>query len=107
MSDNTRPICECGKKCAINYKKDGKYYYRKKCNSCLRKESKSKVPDWKKSGYVKKMHCEKCNFKAKYEDQITVYQLNNLAKSFKSVCLNCKVDIDKNGWQSGDLTPDF
>lgn len=113
-----RKLCQlCGKKpCAVNYKMQGKTYYRSRCDSCIRKKKKLPVaiPNWHRLGYKKKPHCEKCGFKAKYKEQLFVYHIDgNLNNSnlgnLKTVCANCQYEIAKEGlgWRQGDLVPDF
>jgi len=70
-------------------------------------------PNWVKTGYRKKPHCEKCGFKAKYKEQLFVYHidgnLNNTSTfNLKTVCANCQYEIahDGLGWVQGDLVPD-
>jgi hypothetical protein len=107
-----RPICkECNiRACAINYHKDDRVYYRKKCEQCL-KLHKPVKPSWHLAGYKPKRKCEYCNFKPIYREQVTVVHidgnLTNVSRdNLKTVCLNCCVEISKNGWYPGDLTPD-
>lgn len=111
-----RPLCECGlKPAAINYRKNGKTFYRKKCGPCARAGTAgATVPNWKKRGYQKKSYCEKCGFKSSYEEQFNVYHvdgdLNNCRhKNLKTICANCQRILQKEGvkWRQGDLTPDF
>lgn len=102
MSD--RPLCECGNTTAVNYKKNGKTYYRKKCHKCIMASKKPPKEEWQVLGYVKKIACEKCGFRSKHQEQIHVIKAYG---SFKSVCLNCEVDVDKNGWKTSSITPDF
>jgi len=73
-----RPLCECGlKPAAINYKKDGKTFYRKKCGPCARAGyAGATVPNWQKRGYQKKNHCEKCGFQSQHEEQFNVYHID-------------------------------
>ena len=101
---NTRPKCECGNFTAINYKKNGKTYYRKKCHRCIVAGKLPKKTEWQLQGYVRKIACEKCGFRSKLADQISVIKVG---MKFKSVCLNCEADIKVNGWKTGDLMPDF
>lgn len=105
--DKSRPYCKCGKLVAINYHKNNKVYYRKKCHGCLQKD---KVPqeEWKLLGYIKKDYCEKCGFKARHSEQIKVIQTKCSLRSYKSVCLNCNVDLSlSGGWSAGDLEADY
>jgi hypothetical protein len=111
-----RPLCECGfRPAAINYRKDGRTYYRKKCDACLHHGKKMYgIPRWMQAGYQKKPHCDKCGYKSKYEEQFNVYHvdgdLNNCRPSnLKTVCANCQRILQKEGvrWKQGDLVPDF
>ena len=110
-----RPLCVCGQRpAAINYKKDGRTYYRKKCESCLRNGVGHGIPMWQQKGYVKKDICEKCGFKSKHSEQFNVFHvdgdLNNCRpNNLKTICANCQRTHQKEGirWRQGDLTPDF
>jgi hypothetical protein len=110
-----RPLCKCGQKpAAINYKKDGKTFYRSLCGSCLHNGLNHGVPKWKQRGYEKRNTCEKCGFKSKHEEQFNVYHidsdLNNCRPTnLKTICANCQRTMQKEGvrWKQGDLTPDF
>jgi len=92
---------------AINYKARGKIYYRKFCDPCMRIKRQEVTPRWVTEGYKKKVKCEACGFVPKYQEQLTVLDLND---KFKTVCLNCegaakvtkKLEIKR-----GDLEPDF
>lgn len=101
-----RPLCAvCNQRPAsINYKKNNKTYYRKKCDGCIRDSRKIKkpVPKWSKDGYTKKLVCDMCAFKAKWHNQLVVYytdgNMNNTKLiNLKSICLNCTVVIEKQG----------
>jgi|TARA_B100001093_G_scaffold436698_1_gene435226 hypothetical protein len=107
-----RPICEtCGQRPrAINYRKDDRIFYRKKCEQCL-KQHKPVKPLWVGSGYKVKRNCEACGFKPSIRSQVTVFyvdsDLTNVAKkNLKTVCLNCNAELVKTGWSRGDLAPD-
>jgi hypothetical protein len=113
-----RNLCSvCGKKpAAVNYKREGKTYYRTRCDSCIRKKKSipAPKPKWLAVGYKKKPHCEKCGFKFKYKEQSFVFHvdgnLNNISLSnLKTVCANCQIEVAKEGlgWAQGDLVPDF
>ncbi len=110
-----RPLCDCKlRPAAINYKKNGRTYYRKKCETCLRNGSKHGVPKWKQRGYTKKDSCEKCGFKSKHAEQFNVYHIDgNLDNcsilNLKTICANCQRIMQKQGvrWKQGDLLPDF
>ena len=72
-----RPLCICKQRpAAINYYKDGKAYYRKLCERCLRNGIGHGVPKWKQSGYEKKDYCEKCNFKSQHPEQFNVFHID-------------------------------
>lgn len=112
-----RPICqECNKNpCAVNYKRNGKTYYRKICDECGRKKQKKKPfkPSWLKAGYKKKATCDLCGFKSLFSSQITVFHIDgNLENvnysNLRSICLNCVEVIKKKevNWKRGDLTVD-
>ena len=111
-----RPLCECGfRPAAINYKKNGKTFYRKRCGKCARAgKTGAGIPKWKQKGYEKKDVCEKCGFRSQHPEQFNVYHidgdLDNCRRSnLKTVCANCQRILQKTGvkWRQGDLTPDF
>jgi hypothetical protein len=110
-----RPLCTCGERpAAINYRKEGKIYYRKKCERCLRKGLSHGIPLWRQRGYEKKTACEKCSFKSKYSEVFNVFHidgdLNNCRpNNLKTICANCQRTLQKEGvkWRQGDLRPDF
>lgn len=113
-----RPICpECNKdRCAVNYWRKGKPYFRKICDSCGKKKQKKKPsrPNWTRSGYKKKTVCDCCGFNAVYTTQTTVFHidgdLENIAlTNLRTICLNC-VEVVKRKevtWRRGDLTVDY
>lgn len=113
-----RSLCPaCGlRPVAINYKRDGVTHYRSVCDSCNRRGKKIKPvpPSWFVSGYRKKPQCERCGFKSKYPDQMSVFYVdgnlkNNNWINLKTVCLNCQVEIYKSKlpWRPAPLVPDF
>lgn len=114
-----RPFCQlCGlNQAAVNCKVKNKTYYRKICDSCIRKGKKLKPlpPIWYKSGYRKKHICDRCGFRAKFtEKQMTVYHLdgnlkNVLLTNLKTICLNCSVELSysNTAWRQASITPDF
>ena len=113
-----KPLCRsCGKRPkALNYMKDGNPHYRSMCVSCIRKGKKARpsVLSWILANYKKKERCEKCGFKAKFDEQLFVYYIdgnkrNNAHSNLKTVCANCSIELDKkpNGWVPSDLTPDI
>ena len=115
---NGRPLCqECNSKpAAYNYRRGDKVYYRKKCDACIRKTSKSTVttPSWQRAGYAKKKSCEMCGFTAQHPYQLDVYYVdanmnNNNANNLKTVCANCNrlMHAKKSGWRQGDLSVDY
>ena len=110
-----RPLCKsCRKKpCAVNYHKEGKAFYRKKCDTCA-KDAKPKKPRWAQLGYKKKDFCEKCGFKSRFSEQFDVYHIdsdldNSRPTNLKTVCANCQRILQKEGvrWRQGDLVADF
>jgi len=112
-----RPICPaCNQRPrAINCKRKGKYYYLSRCSVCnaIKKRIPKPTPKWQLNGYKKKPACDKCGFKARYSAQLMVFHidgnLNNSAiRNLKTICLNCRVDIEKANliWHHGDLEPD-
>lgn len=111
-----RPLCVCGQRpAAINYKKDDRIYYRKKCEICTKHGGTGHgIPKWKQAGYDKKDLCEKCGFTSTHSEQFNVFHvdgdLNNCRPSnLKTVCANCQRILQKEGvrWRQGDLVPDF
>jgi hypothetical protein len=112
-----RPLCRNCKQnpAAINYYKEGKPFYRTKCESCCRYGGKSKaVPKWSQFGYVKKNRCEKCGFASNHSEQFDVYHIdgkldNCRPANLKTICANCQRIVQKEGytWRQGDLIPDF
>ena len=112
-----RPLCNVCKKnmAAANYWRDDIRHYRSRCESCIRKNKQLKAADprWKIRGYKKKTHCDLCNFKARYTNQILVHHidgnLNNCELiNLRSICLNCVEVVKRNNttWKIGDLTVD-
>ena len=98
---------------AVNYYKEGKIFYRSKCDHCSRGYVKTK-PLWRQHGYQKKNYCEKCNYTSRHEEQFDVYfvdgNLQNIKfTNLKTVCANCQRVLQKEGikWRQGDLKPDF
>lgn len=115
---NHRPLCQsCSRNpAAINYIKDGVTHFRTRCGGCNRKNKglSPQKPSWMNGGYKKKPHCEKCGFKAKYKEQLSVYYVdgnlkNNTLLNLRTVCANCQITVTKEGlgWSQGDLCPDF
>lgn len=88
---------------AVNYIKNGRTYYRTKCESC-NSGKEPKTPKWIFEGYEKKQECEDCGFKAKFSAQLTV---RAEYKIYKTVCLNCQVGFKLSPKPSTKLKPDF
>ena len=111
----TRPLCICGfRPAAVNYIKNGKTYYRKKCEVCLKDGVGAGIPKWYRDGYQQKSICDKCGFKGKHSEQFNVYHVdgnlnNSRTNNLKTVCANCQRILHKDGvtWKQGDLQPDF
>lgn len=110
-----RELCnECGERLvAINYYKDGKVHYRKKCDHCAKKRREGK-PRWVLAGYKKKTTCDRCGHSSRYEEQFNVYHVdgepaNCRFSNLKTVCANCQRILYKLNlpWKRGDLLPDF
>tara|TARA_B110000503_G_scaffold35378_1_gene57836 strand:- start:263 stop:574 length:312 start_codon:yes stop_codon:yes gene_type:complete len=99
---------------AINYKKDKKTYYRKRCEICNKHGINHGIARWEQRGYQKKDCCEKCGFKSKYPEQFNVFHIdgnldNCRLNNLKTICANCQRVLQKEGvkWKQGDLVPDF
>jgi hypothetical protein len=98
---------------AINYRKEGRIYYRRKCDHCSR-GSRDARPLWELSGYKKKLVCDHCRFTSKHPDQFDVFHVDGDLKNcrptnLKTICANCSRVLYKEGvqWRLGDLVPDF
>jgi hypothetical protein len=110
-----RPLCVCGQRpAAVNYHKNGRTYYRKKCEVCLRNGVGHGIPRWARAGYKKKNLCEKCSYTSKHPEQFNVYHVdgdltNCRPGNLKTICANCQRIMQKEGvrWKQGDLVPDF
>ena len=110
-----RPLCVCRQRpAAINYKKNGKTFYRRRCEICLKKGLRHGIPKWKQAGYSKKDLCEECGYTSNHTEQFNVFHidgdLNNSSHiNLKTICANCQRIIQKTGakWKQGDLLPDF
>ena len=103
---NVRPV-------AVNYYKEGRAFYRSKCDHCSRKRTEG-IPQWQRAGYKKKPVCDKCGFSSKYLEQFNVFYIdgnpgNTRFTNLKTVCANCQRVLHKFKlpWKQGDLTPDF
>ena len=88
----------------VNYVRNGKTYYRKICYYCTKEKKQAKHQinqQLKKSGYRKKITCDRCRFVSKTPDQIKIHfrdgnlynaSLNNL----RSYCINCIIEVKNN-----------
>ena len=112
----TRPLCVCGRNpAAVNYKKNGRIYYRRMCEVCLRYGGAGKGdPKWYQDGYRMKSQCDKCGYKSRHQEQFNVYHIdgnlnNSRPANLKTICANCQRVLQKEGyqWKQGALTPDF
>jgi len=110
-----RDLCkECGQRpVAINYYKEGRPFYRSKCDHCA-SQRKDGTPLWARAGYTKKTTCDKCGFTSKYIEQFNVFYVdgnptNCRYTNLKTVCANCQRILHKLKlpWRQGDLRPDF
>lgn len=114
--NENRPLCiECRiKPAGINYWKNGKAYFRKKCDSCIRQPSHERSKPWERAGYKLKDQCEKCGYKSNHAEQFNVFHIdgdltNCKIKNLKTVCANCQRILHKENirWKQGDLIPDM
>jgi hypothetical protein len=110
-----RDLCRtCGQRpVAINYYKEGKPFYRSKCDHCTRGRTDGN-PLWATVGYKKKSVCDKCSYTSKYPEQFNVFYVdgnptNCRFTNLKTVCANCQRILHKLKlpWKQGDLRPDF
>jgi hypothetical protein len=112
-----RPICKaCNQRfVAVNYLREEQVHYRSRCDTCIKKNKRTKTPEprWKTAGYKKKPACDRCGFRARYASQLMVYHcdgnLHNASiPNLRTVCLNCVEEVKRLDvpWSSGDLTPD-
>lgn len=110
-----RPLCICGfRPAAINYVKDGKTYYRRKCEACLAGGVLKGIPKWYQDGYRVKTKCDRCSFTSKYLEQFDVFHVdgnmnNTRPTNLKTVCANCQRILAKEGisWKQGGIRPDL
>lgn len=118
MTAPNRPLCtECkSKPRAYGYRKGSKVYWRRKCDSCIRKSKNKKiggVTALQRSGYSKKSKCELCGFKAVDKAQLDVFFVDGSLRNvnpanLKTVCANCQrlSGVRRLGWRVGDLVAD-
>ena len=118
MYMDTRPLCtQCkAKPRAYGYRKGNKIYWRRMCDTCIRKKKKLRIGGitaLQRSGYHKKNKCELCGFKAQEPLQLDVFFVdgnkNNCAfHNLKTVCANCQrlASVKKLRWKMGDLVAD-
>lgn len=101
---------------AVNYINNGTTHYRNSCSTCIRRKKKLKPEPtaWQRAGYVKKVACERCNFKFKLLTQSVIFYVdgnlkNNNWLNLKTVCLNCQREVYhlRLGWQASPIQSDF
>ena len=111
-----RPLCVCGQRpAAINYKKDNKTFYRKKCEICSKYGGIGHgIPKWKQVGYEKKNTCEKCGYTSKHKEQFNVFHIDGTLdncrfSNLKTICLNCRPAVYKSRlpWRPAEVVQDF
>lgn len=110
-----RPLCTCGlRPAAVNYHKNGKTYYRRLCEACLKGGLFAGIPRWQRAGYKIKNTCDKCGFKSPHKEVFNVFHVdgdldNCRPANLKTVCANCQRVLHKEGvrWRQGDLVPDL
>ena len=110
-----RPLCSCGiRPCAVNYKKNGKTYYRSLCEACMTHGKNAGIPRWYRAGYRQKNQCDRCGFKSPHKEVFRVFHVdgnldNCRPNNLKTVCANCREILAKEGitWKQGDLVADF
>jgi hypothetical protein len=109
-----RPLCRCGSRPrAVNYKKNGKTFYRSLCDICTKEGLFSRIPRWKRAGYKLKSQCEKCGFRSTHSEIFRVFHVdgnldNCRPSNLKTICCNCTQVLAKEGitWRQGDLVAD-
>jgi len=109
-----RPLCKCGQRPrAVNYKKQGKIYYRKLCDICMSRGLYHGIPRWHRAGYIKKLQCDKCGIRSQHPEIFQVFHVdgnldNCRFSNLKTVCCNCSRILAKEGisWRQGDLIAD-
>ena len=118
MNAELRPLCiQCkAKPRAMGYRKGKKIYWRRLCDSCIRKKRNLKVggiTPLQRSGYYKKRKCELCGFKAREDIQLDVLFIdgnknNTNTVNLKTVCANCQrlASVKRLRWSVGDLEVD-
>lgn len=98
-----RPLCSvCNRNPrAVLLHRKGKIYYRRRCNSCERKNRKlpPQKPKYELAGYKLKRECDLCGFKGKIARQFLVYHRNgNLndcsLNNLRTVCSNCSIELE-------------
>ena len=103
MNKSLRPLCtECrSKPRAYAYKKHNKIYWRRLCDSCIRKKSKKRiggVTALQRSGYKKRRKCELCGFKAQDQSQLDVFFVDGNLRNVNETNLNCLRQLPKARW---------
>jgi protein-arginine kinase activator protein McsA len=85
----------------VNYVRNGQTYYRKICYYCIKEKKKNKdqaIQLLKKSGYKKKIICDRCGFKSKTPEQIRIHfrdqnPYNVSISNIRSYCVNCTIEV--------------
>jgi hypothetical protein len=115
---NDRPLCShCKlKPCAVNYYRNDRVYYRKKCVRCqqLSQQQAYTKPLWQRQGYQKKNRCDRCGHHSEYSQVFSVYCVdgnlkNTLPTNLRTVCANCQITLSVKGvnWHNAELISDF
>lgn len=109
-----RPLCKCGfRPKAVNYKKNGKTFYRSRCDICAKEGLFSRIPRWRRAGYKIKNQCEKCGHRSPHPEVFRVFHIdgnldNCRPNNLKTICCNCAQILGREGitWRQGDLVAD-
>lgn len=115
VNNSMRPLCKCEQRPrAVNYKKNGRVYYRSLCEICMTHGINHGIPRWFRAGYRLKNQCDKCGFKSPHKEVFRLFHvdgdLNNCRPAnLKTVCCNCVQILSKEGitWRQGDLVADY
>ena len=101
-----KKLCQsCSKNpVTVNYVRNGKTYYRKKCYYCIKQKKQNKEQATqllRKSGYKKKTTCDRCGFKSKTPEQIQIHfrdqnPYNVSISNIRSYCFNCIIEVANN-----------
>ena len=112
-----RPTCEhCqSRPAALNYVRNGKRHYRRKCLHCInksREEASLESQVLNKSGYQKRNTCDRCGFQAKHPSQLSIVyldgnKLNVGRQNLRTYCANCVAEIVAVPASRSGLVADF